>query len=255
VSIDWVTVLAQIGNFLVLVWLLKRFLYKPILNGIDARETEIATRMGEAEIARKKAVAAEAGFLEQKLKLLADSSAHSEQIREEAEQEKAALIAAARERLEQEKRDWQAHLEAEKESFIRDLHLASAETLYQLVRRALRDLADEELDEKIAVNVMGKLKPMSEDLASAADNAEQAVATTRAPLSQGTQEKLKASLEELVPGLPLSFDTDARQAPGLILRIGSVQVAWTLDSYTDDLVGLLSDRLAAGASGRVNNHG
>ena len=35
-SIDWITVAAQIVNFLVLVWLLKRFLYRPILNGIDA---------------------------------------------------------------------------------------------------------------------------------------------------------------------------------------------------------------------------
>jgi len=53
-SVDWVTVAAQIGNFLVLVWLLKRFLYKPILNGIDAREAEIATQMGEAAVAGKK---------------------------------------------------------------------------------------------------------------------------------------------------------------------------------------------------------
>ena len=35
-SIDWITVAAQLINFLVLVWLLKRFLYRPILNGIDA---------------------------------------------------------------------------------------------------------------------------------------------------------------------------------------------------------------------------
>ena len=41
-TIDWITVAAQIANFLVLVWLLRRFLYRPILDGIDAREAEIA---------------------------------------------------------------------------------------------------------------------------------------------------------------------------------------------------------------------
>ena len=56
-SIDWITVAAQIANFLVLVWLLKRFLYRPILDGIDAREAEIAARMGEAAKAREKAEA------------------------------------------------------------------------------------------------------------------------------------------------------------------------------------------------------
>ncbi len=254
-SVDWVTVVAQIGNFLVLVWLLKRFLYKPILNGIDAREAEIATRMGEAEIARKKAAAAEVEFLEQKQRLLADNSAHAEQIREQAEEEKGALLAATREKLEREKQDWQAHLEAERKAFIRQLHLASADTLYQLVRRALRDLADEDLEEHIALNVISKLKPLAEELASAAGRAEQAIATTHSPLPENTQEKMRAELARLAPGLSLSFTTDARQAPGLILRIGSVQVAWTIDSYTDELVGLLTERLAAGGSGRVNNHG
>jgi len=254
-SIDWVTVAAQIGNFLVLVWLLKRFLYKPILNGIDAREAEIATRMGEAEVAQKKAAAAEAEFLEQKQRLVADNTAHAEQIREQAEQEKEALLAATRKKLEQEKQDWQAHLEAEREAFIRELHLASAETLYKLVRRALRDLANEDLEEQIALNVMSKLKPLAQELTSAAGRAEQAIATTHAPLPENTQETLRTSLERLAPGLPLSFTTDASQAPGMILRIGSVQVAWTVDSYTDELTNLLADRLAAGESGRVHNHG
>ena len=51
-SIDWVTVLAQIANFLVLLWLLKRFLYRPILNGIDAREAAIAQRISDADAAQ-----------------------------------------------------------------------------------------------------------------------------------------------------------------------------------------------------------
>ena len=37
--INWFTVAAQAINFLILVWLLKRFLYKPILHAIDERET------------------------------------------------------------------------------------------------------------------------------------------------------------------------------------------------------------------------
>ncbi|HAS76825.1 MAG TPA: F0F1 ATP synthase subunit B, partial [Marinobacter adhaerens] len=46
-----------------------------------------------------------------------------------------------------------------------------------------------------------------------------------------------------------------RQAPGMILRIGSVQMAWTVDSYTDELTGMLSERLASGGTGWVQNHG
>src|SRR5580698_7005160 len=47
--IDWFTVIAQAVNFLILVWLLKRFLYKPILHAIDEREKGIAAQLAEAE--------------------------------------------------------------------------------------------------------------------------------------------------------------------------------------------------------------
>src|ERR1700678_4797195 len=47
--IDWFTVVAQAVNFLILVWLLKRFLYQPILRAIDARERGIAAKCAEAE--------------------------------------------------------------------------------------------------------------------------------------------------------------------------------------------------------------
>ena len=47
--IDWFTVIAQVINFLVLVVLLKRFLYKPILDAIDQREKRIASALAEAD--------------------------------------------------------------------------------------------------------------------------------------------------------------------------------------------------------------
>ncbi len=53
--IDWFTVLAQVANFLILMWLLKRFLYKPILRAIDDRETRIAETLRQAEEQKKAA--------------------------------------------------------------------------------------------------------------------------------------------------------------------------------------------------------
>jgi len=53
--IDWFTVGAQALNFLVLVWLLKHFLYKPILNAINAREKGIASKLADADTKQKEA--------------------------------------------------------------------------------------------------------------------------------------------------------------------------------------------------------
>lgn len=53
--IDWFTVIAQVINFLILVWLLKRFLYKPILNAIDAREKRVADELANADTKKAEA--------------------------------------------------------------------------------------------------------------------------------------------------------------------------------------------------------
>ena len=62
-------------------------------------------------------------------------------------------------------------------------------------------------------------------------------------------------MENLLPGMALRFETDPQQAPGLVLRVGGAQVAWTIDSYTDEFGALLNERLAAGASGRMQPDG
>jgi len=47
--IDWFTVGAQALNFLILVWLMKRFLYKPVLRAINEREKRIAAELASAD--------------------------------------------------------------------------------------------------------------------------------------------------------------------------------------------------------------
>jgi len=53
--IDWFTVIAQAFNFVILVWLMKRFLYKPILHAIDAREKRIAAELADADATKAEA--------------------------------------------------------------------------------------------------------------------------------------------------------------------------------------------------------
>lgn len=53
--IDWFTVGAQALNFAVLVWLMKRFLYQPILQAVNAREQRIVQTVAQAEAQKAQA--------------------------------------------------------------------------------------------------------------------------------------------------------------------------------------------------------
>ena len=48
-DINWFTVIAQVINFLILVWLLKKFLYKPILDAVNEREKKITDQLKDAD--------------------------------------------------------------------------------------------------------------------------------------------------------------------------------------------------------------
>src|ERR1022692_4941940 len=53
--IDWFTICAQALNFLILGWLMKPFLYLPILDAINAREKRIAAELTEADAKKAEA--------------------------------------------------------------------------------------------------------------------------------------------------------------------------------------------------------
>ncbi len=254
-SIDWITVIAQIANFLLLVWLLKRFLYRPILDGIDAREAEIARRMAEAGQAQKKAQAAEAEYRKQQAQLLSDRNAMVDQALSASENQRDTLLADAHAKLEQEQKDWHTHLERERHRFTAQLQRAGEGALLELTRKALRDLADASLEEAIARHAGARLQALATELGHAAGDSSEAVATTREALADAAQAQIQTDLDTLLPGLKLRFEIDPHQAPGLILRVGGAQVAWTVDSYIDEFEALLNDRLAAGASGRMQTNG
>lgn len=254
-SIDWITVIAQIANFLVLVWLLKRFLYRPILDGIDAREAEIARSMAEAGKAQQKAEAAAAQYRAQQAQLHADRDTLVDKALQASETQRDALLAAARAKLEQEQQDWHKHLQREREQFTAQLQRAAAETLLELTRKALRELADETLEAAIVRNVGTRLHAIADELSQAAGDSTEALASTRDALPEAAQAQLQADIKKLLPHTALRFETNPQQAPGLILRIGGAQVAWTVDSYTEEFDTLLNDRMGAGASGRMRSSG
>ncbi|MCK9515810.1 MAG: F0F1 ATP synthase subunit delta [Ottowia sp.] len=233
-SIDWVTVLAQLANFLLLVWLLKRFLYRPILAGIDAREAEIARRMSAADEAREQARAAEQEYQRLREKLSAIREEKVAEALRATEHEREQLLAEARAQREQEHRDWRRHLEREREEFVQRLQRAGATTLLELTRKALHELAGESLEAAIARQLGQRLTPMAAELGAAAGPVRQATVSTQQPLPAEAQAHLTAELKRALPGAEPRFVVDAEQSPGVIIQAGGARLDWTIASYMDE---------------------
>jgi len=94
VEFDWTTFALEIINFLILVWILKRFLYRPVLDVIARRRAGVEKTMADA-----KRIGAEAGELKQRCEReLAqwekDKEAAQARLREELAAERGRLMAA-----------------------------------------------------------------------------------------------------------------------------------------------------------------
>lgn len=253
-TIDWITVGAQIANFLVLVWLLRRFLYRPILDGIDAREAEIRDRMQEAVRAKEQAQSVEEAFHEKTRALSVAQAGLTETIRKSAEQQRDILLADARKRLDEEQAAWKAQLEEGARKYATRMHRAGAEALLALTRKAVSDLADETFETRMAEQFVRQLDAQAPDLKRAAGAAVEAVVTSHAALPQGAQDDLTAALRGLFPKIALRFETSQDQSPGLVLQLGGAQLVWTVASYIDDLEAMIHEALTPGAQPKGQTH-
>lgn len=250
-SIDWITVAAQLANFLVLVWLLKRFLYRPILDGIDAREAEITSRMQVALHAKQEADAAEAEYQAQVAALKSEQAALLDAARREIEQERDGLLAEAHTRIERERTAWQTHLEQETQAFTIKLHRVAAHALLELTRKALIDLADDTLETRIAAHLARQIAAMDGDLKHAAGAPETATLRSNAAIDDTVQDAITAELRHRFPKIDVQFETDAGQAPGISLQLGGAHLAWTVDTYISGLESLIAEQLGTVPNARA----
>jgi F-type H+-transporting ATPase subunit b len=95
--IDWWTLGLQTINGLVLVWLLARFLFRPVAAMVAARQTEAARLLTEAEAARAEAESERNKAADANASLAHDRAEALKAVAGEADTEKAAILTAARE--------------------------------------------------------------------------------------------------------------------------------------------------------------
>jgi F-type H+-transporting ATPase subunit b len=146
VQIDWFTLAAQIVNFAILVFLLQRFLYGPIVKAMDEREAKIASRLEKVEQKRAKAEEEAAEYREQQRELKEQQERVAARADEEVAERRRELLEEMRGEAEEIERRWHEAIKREQKEFLQELRHRAAEQVVDIVRRALADLADADLE-------------------------------------------------------------------------------------------------------------
>jgi len=250
VQVDWLTVAAQIVNFLILAALLKRFLYRPIVTTMAARQHYIDQQLQEARHLKAQAERLIAAYRRRLEDLEAERRHLIDQARREAETERQALLEKARIEVEEKRRQWREDLAREQADLLRDLKLLLAEQLVELGRRAFRDLAGRSLEEGIVEAFLERLAALPEDqrhLLARARDPEWTVATAL-PLEDSLRRRIESRLKRINPRAQVRFEQREELILGIALEADGRLWQWNLAAYLDELESRLRQTLARGES-------
>lgn len=235
--IDWFTVIAQIINFLILVWLLKRFLYQPILNAIDARERRITAELANADV--KKAEAQQERdlfhqknetFEQQRVSLL-------RQVMDEAKSERLRLLDVARQESDclRTKR-WDA-LRNEQQSLSEAVAGRAREEVFSIARKVLADLAETTLEERMVKVLLRRLSELDDTGTASLRSAFNASSSPLLVRSAFTippphRAAIEAAVKEILGSkTQIEFEIVPDLVCGIEISRNGQKVAWSIADY------------------------
>jgi F-type H+-transporting ATPase subunit b len=267
VPFDWFTVAAQVVNFLILVALLKRFLYRPILDAVAERERSVADRFHAAEEREHQAQeegeayrARQRELEERRDEMLSAARADADRLAKELREQ-------ARAEAEEQRRRWHEAVSREADAFLHELRSQVARAGCEVARRAVTELADADLEGRIIEAFLRKLRAAPEGeraklrsaLAERAGGGDGlAVVRTAHELSEAQESTIAEALRaELGADLGVAFEPTPELLCGILVEANGYRIGWELGKYLDDVnervAGLLEKRSDGTRAGSVSD--
>jgi len=245
--IDWFTVGAQIVNFLILVWLLKHFLYKPILDAIDAREKRIAVELADADAKKAEAERERTAFEVKNKTFDEQRSASLGKATAEANAERERLINQAKTDAETVRTNRADALRRDQILLGSEITLMAEKEVFAIARKALTDLANVNLEERVAEVFTRRLRdldPKARELLGAALKTASQPALVRSAFDLPADQKaaIQNALNETFSAVVrIKFEDSRDVICGIELTANGQKLAWSISSYLTGLSKKVSD--------------
>lgn len=235
--IDWFTVVAQIVNFLILVWLLQHFLYTPILDAIDAREKRIAAALAEAAANEEDARKERDLFLRrnEELSLRQASLLRTATLEVKLEREK--LFEAARNEAEEFRIRQQKAMIDDCNTLKEEILRRTREEVFAIARKTLTDLAGESLEKSMVETFIRRCRDMDITEKSALRSvlkspAGQVCIRSAFPLADQQRQAIEHTVSEHFHYTGhCCFETSPDLVSGIAVSMDGYEVAWNISDY------------------------
>lgn len=162
-GVDWKLLLAQVVNFLILLFLLKRFVYQPIFKMLKDREKRIEDSMHYAEKTEEKLRHADERVREVIAHAQDEAKEIMENARKEASDARAQEAEKTREELDVMRKKHAADIERERNSMVADVHEGLARLIVLASGKITAQLIDDKVDEALVEKTLRELEDVALD--------------------------------------------------------------------------------------------
>jgi len=239
--IDWFTIGAQVLNFLLLVWLMKRFLYKPILRAIDEREKRIARELADADATKGEAQKERDEFKHKNETLDQQRAVLLSKATEEAQVERQRLLDEARKAADALSAKRMETLRNDAGNLRQAISQRTQKEVFAVARKALTDLASTSLEERLGEVFTRRLREMDDrakaGLAEALKTAsDPALVRSAFDLPEEQRVAIQNALNETFSAeIHVRFETAPDLISGIELSTNGQKVAWSIADYLASL--------------------
>jgi len=237
--IDWFTVGAQVLNFLVLLWLMKHFLYKPILNAIDVREKKIADEIENADKKMANAEKEGAEFKEKNRKFDKERAELLDKAVKDADKRHTELLDEVRKEIEGQRKKQLETLQNEQKSLSTHIQQRTQEEVFSIARKTLMDLADVTLEDRILKVFIHKISEIS-----FVEKTDFALIRSSFEIAPEQKNDLELAVKEgFKRNISIRYEVSPRLVAGIELSSGGHRVSWSISDYLASLNEALNEVL------------
>ena len=239
---DWATLALQTINILVLIWLLRRFLFRPVADIVAARKDAVEKQLADAAKAREAAEAEAAQATAQRQALAADAEAMRTEARKAADAERAVLLRQAHEEADRLAAAEGQRLAEERLRMQRDLEADASRLAVGIAAQVLARIPPNEPTRALIQALDAWLETLPAEQCRGLAGAGQTLeVVTAVPLTPQEQANCAAMLaRHLGQGIDYRFTADAALIAGVDLRGPHARVANDLRADLERIGGVLA---------------
>jgi F-type H+-transporting ATPase subunit b len=227
VELDWTTFILEIINFLVLVWILQRFLYRPVMNVVAQRRSTISQSLQEAQATQQQATELKTQYENRLMDWQKEREAARKQLGDEIEAERQKLMAQLQSELTEQRRKEQVLAARRDENLLREARQQAQLLSEQFAAKLLSRVAGPAVEGRLLEMLLEDLASLPEEqrkslAAAQRDNQAPPQVISAFPLNDAQRQNLSAALQKtLETAIGCEFHEDPAVVAGISIHIGA----------------------------------